>query len=141
MKIIPELWPTLISAIIFLINLFIIKKLYVGPYLALNEKRHELTEGLKEKAETMQAQATQSMDALEKKLKEVTAETKVFTNEKRKQAQEQANSLVNETKQKAVQDIKAARENVKKLLVAEKAKIIEKTTPLVESVYKNVMNV
>ena len=141
MKIIPELWPTLISAIIFLINLFIIKKLYVGPYLSLNEKRHELTEGLKEKAETMQAQAVQSMDALEKKLKEVSAETKVFTDEKRKLAQEQANDLVNETKQKAVQDIKAARENVKKLLVAEKAKILEKTTPLVEGVYKNVMNI
>ena len=141
MKIIPELWPTLISAIIFLINLFIIKKLYVGPYLELNEKRHELTEGLKEKAKTMQAQATQSMDALEKKLKEVSAETKIFTNEKRAQAQQQANNLVNDTKQKAVQDIQAARANVKKLLVAEKAKIIEKTTPLVDSIYKNVLNV
>ncbi len=141
MKIIPDLWITLISLSIFLVNYFIIKKLYVAPYLKLQDKRHELTEGLKEKADVMQAQASKSMDVLEKKLKQVAAESKTYSSKKRKEAQEQANQLINSTKQNALSEIKAARENVSKIFAVEKNKIIEKTDPLVEGIYKNILKV
>ena len=141
MNIIPGVGPTLISMIIFVVNYFIIKKLFVTPYLQIENKRHELTKGLKEKAEVMQAQASQSMDSLEKKLKEVSAETKAYTNEKRQEAQDQANLLIGNTKSKALEEIKAARANVTKILEAERNKIVEKTGPLVDGIYKDILKV
>lgn len=125
-----------VQAVIFLTGLFVVKKLFVQPYLELRDKREKLTVGSKDEAQKLLLETERVSQDIAAKLNAAITEAKQAREKTRDaalQKRQTALSAAEGDSKKLVQEVET---QIKQDLAAEKAKVPAVVKSLTDEVYK-----
>ncbi len=117
--------PTImvIEAGVFLVNFLVVKKLLLEPYLSVNAKRKQLTEGNQSQAEHLEIENQQSAQKIKTQLGMVADESRALREQAVLSAKSKRDSIVHSASEVASQTIESMRQELSRELAAEQARI------------------
>jgi F-type H+-transporting ATPase subunit b len=114
---------------IFLVFMFIMKKVYFDPYLEAFDEREKTVEKLLEEAEINNKKANEILEEVEKILAQTREESKKIMESYHKETAEMVNNILRKAQEEAEKEIEDAKKEVAMTVEIEKKtmdKIIEK---------------
>lgn len=119
----PNPTVMVIEAGVFLVNFLVVKKLLLEPYLSVNAKRKQLTEGNQNQAEHLEIENQQSAQKIKSQLGLVADESRALREQAVQKAKSKRDSIVNSASEEASKTIESMRQEIKRELASEQARI------------------
>ncbi len=136
LDLIPKLPVLAVQTGIFLANLAIIKKLFVAPYLKVRAERETATQGSREEAIKLQAEAKEIEEELQRRMSEGLKQIRDQRETIRKEAMVMRQSLIEQAVKEANSWTDGAEKELSQVLQREKAKIPAVVAGLKEEIYR-----
>lgn len=128
------------QAVIFLGAVFVVKKLMVEPYLAVQEKRDRSTVGSKAEAADLQRKNEELIAEIERRYQVAAGEAKDIRNSILKIAVEKKDTILAEASKKASAIVDDVRNRIKADLAEEKSRVPAIVADLSQVVYEKTLN-
>jgi F0F1-type ATP synthase membrane subunit b/b' len=138
LSLIPNPQVMAVQAGIFLANLYVVKKMFVEPYLELKDKRIRLTEGDKSQAGQILQECKVKAESIEENIKRAFAEADRIREEKRAYVLNQKECEINAAYLEANRYLKEKRETLNMEIKGELAKVNLAAEKLTIEVYQAV---
>lgn len=135
-NLIPNPTVLAVQAGIFLVNIVIVKKLLLEPYLKVRDRRDQLTIGSKDAAERASRDAEAAATEISQALTQTSIEAKAAREKLREAALVKKTSIVSQAEAEAKATIAAAEQEIARNLEQEKTKIPAIVKQLTEEVYR-----
>ena len=119
----PNPTVMVIEAGVFLVNFLVVKKLLLEPYLSVNAKRKQLTEGNQNQAEHLEIENQQSAQKIKSQLGLVADESRALREQAVQNAKSKRDSIVNSASEQASKTIESMRQELSRELASEQARI------------------
>lgn len=128
------------QAAIFLINMVIVKKLMIDPYLALREQRMRATEGQSSEALRLENQAIAFQKEIDEKLRKAVQEGWDHVADRKKHASAAFSARVAAAKKDAANYVGDLRQHVHQQLAEEESKVADYVKRFADEVYATVLH-
>ena len=125
---------------IFLSALLIIKKNFLQPYMALRQKRDQMTTGVKGSAEGLTQAASQMTQKIQQSTETCLLEVRKQTSEIREQATQKRVELVQAAESEAATFMAAAREDLRTTLREETTKVEVNAKEIAKNIESLILN-
>lgn len=140
LDLIPKLPVLAVQTGLFLANLAIIKKLFVAPYLKVRAERETATQGSREQAIKLQAEAKEIEEELQRRMSEGLKKIRDQREIVRKEALVKRQSQIEQAIQEANTWTGSAEKELNQVLQREKAKIPAVVAGLREEIFNLTMS-
>ena len=135
----PDFSLLVIQSGLFLVNLYIVKKFFVGPFLQLKEKRDEATLGKLRESEQQRSECDLLQKKIEGRLNEALLASKKLKEEIISNALLQQKEILSKSRDAASSRIGKIKEEIEKRLQEECNRIPRVVDGLAEHIYKEVL--
>ncbi len=139
LNLIPDPQVLAVQVGVFLVNAVVIKKLFVEPYLRVNDRREAATIGGKDSALKMLDACETLTSEIETRLNSASDEAKRSREYTREKAQKQRTEIVKSAETEAKSVIAEVEATIKREIATERAKIPQVVSALVNEVYSQAL--
>lgn len=119
----PNPTVMIIEAGVFLVNLWVVKKLLLEPYLGVSAKRKQLTEGSQSLAENLEIENQKAIQKIQSQLNQVVDETRSLRDQTIQKAKIDRDTLVHGASDDASRTIESMRQELSRELASERTRI------------------
>jgi F0F1-type ATP synthase membrane subunit b/b' len=136
LNLIPNPPVLAVQAGIFLLNIVVVKKLMLEPYLKIRDRRDQLTVGSKDSAEKATREADTATAEIHTRLTGAATEAKAEREKLREVALERKATIVTKAEAEARATVAAAETEIKQAMAQEKTKVPAIVKQLTDEVYR-----
>ena len=136
----PNLQLMLAQAAVFAANFYVVKKLFVSPYLKIKEKRDLFTTGRIKSSEISIKECRDLEFQIEERLKNSREEVVVFCEKEKQEAIKQKNVVLTKAKEEAEKVLQKMRLEIQEKVKQENEKIASLAKPLADEVFQKVIH-
>lgn len=136
LNLVPNPSVLIVQVGVFLVNMAVVKKLFVEPYLVVRERREALTVGSKDEATRALAECETITQAIEARIVATATEAKKERERLRNAALEKRAAVLAAANAETQKTVEAVEQQIRQDLVAERAKVPSIVASLTDEVYK-----
>jgi F0F1-type ATP synthase membrane subunit b/b' len=135
-NLVPNPAVLVVQAGVFLVNLVLVKKLYVEPYLRVRDRREAMTVGSRDEAARALAECDTVAQALEARLNAAMTDAKKARDRVREAALTKRTDMLSAAEAEARQAVDAVERQIQQEVATERAKVPAVVASLTDEVYK-----
>ncbi len=138
-NLIPNIGVMTTMMVVFALNLYIVKKFMLTPYLKLRDRRDSLTSGSQEQVKSIRENLTQMQQKIDASIRDAITAAKASAESQRLQAVQQGDQVIHAAKLEAAAGLKQTREKIAQRIIEQRSKLPHQINELGQLVYKQVM--